>query len=139
MADSYYSDPQYQAQMEMMGYDIGGLEKKQAQQQALATALRSQAMQPSSSKNWTAQLSRGLQGVGGALAQRGADKMSGTPGAGGAMADAGTIMGAKQRALQAARGVFSGQKKPLTMADDPSLAYSGQGGGGMGANPFDEF
>lgn len=128
MAD--YSDPQFQAQMEMMGYDIGGLEKKQAQQQALASALRGQAMQPSASKNWTSQLARGLQGVGSAVAQRGANQMYGTPGAGGAMADPGTIMGAKQRALQAARGVFSPQKKPLTMADDPSLAYSGQGGGG---------
>lgn len=127
-----YGNDQLMALMEMG--DIGGLEKKQAQQQAMANALRAGAMQPSSSKNWTAQLSRGLQGVGGLMGQRRADQMLGAPGTGaagseGAMAMPGTVMGEKQRALQRVRGILSPQKKPLTAADDPSLAYSGQGGG----------
>ena len=58
--DPTFNNDQYAALLQMD--DLGGLEKKMAQQNALATTLRGQALQPSAGKDWASQLSRGLQG-----------------------------------------------------------------------------
>ena len=93
MADM--SDPQFAALLQME--DLGGMEKKLAQQQAVSNALRSQALQPSAGKDWASQMSRGLQGgmAGYAAKQYGAG------------ADA--LGGAKKANLSKALSLFGGK------------------------------
>ena len=54
------TDEQLAALLEME--DLGGMERKMQQQNALASQLRGSALQPSSGKDFGSQLARGLQG-----------------------------------------------------------------------------